>query len=335
MKAAIYKGAKDILITELPDPVCGDHDIVVRNLYSAICGSDVHAYLHNGDAVRIFSNSEFGHEMVSEVVSVGKNVEGIHVGDRVYPYPIFCKDDTARSATVGGFSEYVLIPNCTLNHSVFLVEDQISDRVASLIEPFTVGTHAAKIAKPKSGQKAIIFGAGMIGIASAIALDHMGVEKIMIVDIADFRLRKAAELGFFTCNSATENLKEKAMEALGKGSGMMGETADADIYIDATGAAPIIKTFQEMGKRYATLSIVGVHYGVREMNLMAFTFSGHKMVGSPGYDFEDVQIVFDIMKSKKFDLDAIITDEYPLDQLEEAIQKSSNPEESVKVVIRY
>lgn len=335
MKAAIFKGPKNIEIIEMPDPVCGDNDIVVKNLYAAICGTDVHAYQHGGDAVRIVAGSEFGHEMVSEVVTVGKNVEGIKAGDRVYPYPMFCKDDTKRSSTVGGFSEYVLVPNCKLNHSVFLVDETIPSRVASMIEPFTVGTHAAKVAEPKAGQNAIVFGAGMIGLASAIALKHMGVDKVMIVDVADFRLQKAAELGFLTCNSAKENLKEAAMMGLGTGYGMLGETANADIYIEATGVASVIKTFQEIAKRDAVLSVVGIHYGPRELNLMMLTFSGHKIVGSPGYDFEDVRIVFDIMKSGKFDLDSIVTQEYPLDQLEEAILKAGNPEASEKVLISY
>ena len=92
--------------------MAGDNDIVVRNLYASICGTDVAVYNHGPNmGHRITVGGEFGHEMVSEVVQVGDNVKDIHVGDRVYPYPRLAKGDPKRSGTVGGFSEYVLIPN--------------------------------------------------------------------------------------------------------------------------------------------------------------------------------------------------------------------------------
>ena len=74
MKGFIYQGAKQIEMQELPMPVCGDRDIVVKNLYSGICGSDITAYRTSGDFMRLYPGMEFGHEMVSEVVEVGKDV---------------------------------------------------------------------------------------------------------------------------------------------------------------------------------------------------------------------------------------------------------------------
>ena len=41
MKAAIYLGQGNVEIRELPDPVCGDNDVVIKNIYSSICGTDV------------------------------------------------------------------------------------------------------------------------------------------------------------------------------------------------------------------------------------------------------------------------------------------------------
>ena len=182
MKGFIYQGPQHIEMKEIPLPSCGDNDIIVKNIYSGICGSDVTAYKQDGASMRIYPGYEFGHEMVSRVVEVGKNVEDIQVGDRVYPYPMFAKDDTKRSATVGGFSEYVHIPNCKLNHSVYKIDDSISDKVAALMEPFTVGARAAVLSDPKPGQNAIVFGAGVIGMAAAITLKHLGCDKVMLVN---------------------------------------------------------------------------------------------------------------------------------------------------------
>ena len=144
MRAAVYYGQKDVRIEDLETPRAGDHDIVIRNLYASICGTDVAVYMHGPNTGhRITVGSEFGHEMVSEVVQVGKNVERIQVGDLVYPYPRLAKGDTRRAGTVGGFSEYVLIPNAELGQQVYAVPAQIPVRTACLIEPFTVGFRAA------------------------------------------------------------------------------------------------------------------------------------------------------------------------------------------------
>lgn len=58
---------------------------------------------------------EFGHEAISRIVKVGKEVKDFKVGDRVYPYPLSAKDDTSRAGTLGGFSEYILVPNAKKN----------------------------------------------------------------------------------------------------------------------------------------------------------------------------------------------------------------------------
>lgn len=108
------------------------------------------------------------------------------VGERVYPYPRYAKDDTKRAGTIGGFSEYILIPNAKRNHSLYAVDARISDKLASLIEPFTVGCRAARRGmipdangskRYIAGQNAVVFGCGTIGIAAAVAFRHFGMDK--------------------------------------------------------------------------------------------------------------------------------------------------------------
>ena len=79
---------------------------------------------------------------------------------------------------------------------------EISDREASLIEPFTVGCRAARRSQPQKGEKAIVFGCGTIGIAAAITLKYFGLDQVIIADLSDFRLNIAKKLGFETCNIA-------------------------------------------------------------------------------------------------------------------------------------
>lgn len=74
-------------MTELPLPKCGENDVLLKNIYASICGTDVAVYKHGPETGhRVDIGGELGHEMVSIVYEVGKNVKDIHVGDRVYPF---------------------------------------------------------------------------------------------------------------------------------------------------------------------------------------------------------------------------------------------------------
>ena len=336
MRAATYYGKKDIRMGELETPVAGENDIVVKNIYSSICGTDVAVYTHGPNTGhRVTVGGEFGHEMVSEVVQVGRNVKDIHIGDRVYPYPRLAKGDPKRAGTVGGFSEYVLIPNAELNKQVYAVSDKIPSKVASLIEPFTVGCRAARRSFPKPGEKAIVFGAGTIGIAAGIALQYFGCEKVMICDRSDFRLRIAEELGFAVCNNEKEDMKDAAIRYFGEAPSLNGMTADVDIYIDAAGAESILELYQAMGKIECRMVVVAVLAGKRPVDILSMTFAQHALIGSGGYFPEDVLDVMQIMESGRWDIGSIITHEYPWEKLPEAIEKASKVEEALNVVIYY
>lgn len=189
MKAGIYLGQEAVELRELPLPEVGDNDVLVQNLYSSICGTDVAVFSHGPNTGhKVTVGGEFGHETVSRVVKVGKNVTDFRVGERVYPYPLFAKGDTRRAGTIGGFSEYILIPNAKRSHSLYAVDEHISDKLASLIEPFTVGCRAARRGMIPCGsrqyvadQNAVVFGSGTIGLAAAVALQYFGMEKVMVL----------------------------------------------------------------------------------------------------------------------------------------------------------
>ena len=92
MKAAIYMGKGNIEIQELPLEKPGDYDVLIQNIYSSICGTDVVVYNHGPNTGhRITVGEEFGHETVSRIVAIGEKVSDFKVGERVYPYPRYAK----------------------------------------------------------------------------------------------------------------------------------------------------------------------------------------------------------------------------------------------------
>lgn len=300
MKAAIYGGQKTVEIKELPYPECGDRDVVVQNIYSSICGTDVAVYMHGPDTGhRVTVNGEFGHETISRIVEVGKNVTEFAIGERVYPYPRYAKNDTRRAGTMGGFSEYMLIPEAKRGHSLYAVDDRISDRLACLIEPFTVGCRAARRGRPKAGEKAVVFGCGTIGLAAAVSSVYFGVSKVMICDVSDFRLNIAKDMGFSVCNMNTEDFSAKAREYFGEAPSIKGMTADIDCFIDAAGAESILELYMEQGKIDSRFVSVAVNKASRKLDLLHLTYAQKSIIGSGGYMPEDVRDVQEIMASGK------------------------------------
>lgn len=116
MLSALYMGQGDIVVRQVPVPIVGERDVLIQNIYSSICGTDVAVYTKGtGTGHRITVGGEFGHETVSRIAAVGENVSGFQIGQRVYPYPRYAKGDTGRAGTIGGFSEYILVPGAKLN----------------------------------------------------------------------------------------------------------------------------------------------------------------------------------------------------------------------------
>ena len=116
MKAAMYAGKEQIELKELPIPEVGEHDVLIQNVYSSVCGTDTAVFFGGpGTGHKVTVGGEFGHETISRVVKTGRLVTDFAVGERVYPYPLYAKNDPSRAGTLGGFSEYILVPQARRN----------------------------------------------------------------------------------------------------------------------------------------------------------------------------------------------------------------------------
>ena len=338
MKTGIYLGKENIEIRDVDIPQVGDNDVLIKNIYSGICGTDVAVFNHGENTGhKITVGGEFGHETISTVVKVGKNVTNFKIGDRVYPYPLYAKGDTRRAGTIGGFSEYILIPNAKRNHSLYDVDERISDKLGCLIEPFTVGCRAARRAVNSglNSTAAVVFGCGTIGIAAAVALKYFGTKRVMMCDTSELRLNTVKKLGFEICNVSSENIISKAKEYFGTAPSLLGETADIDCWIDTAGAENIFDDFMRLGKTESRFVAVAVNKALRKLDLLHITYSQKSIVGSGGYMPEDVRDVQKIMTSGKWNLESMITHEFSIDNLKKALQTASNVEKAGSVIIKF
>ncbi len=197
---AVVDGAVEV--TTLPDPSPGDGEVVVAVHSCGICGSDVHG-VEEGRPGR---GQVLGHELSGTVVAVGRGVGAARVGDAVAVNPLgACGrcDECSRGLSFrcpavpniglgapGGFAEYVRVPAGQLHDlgSVAL-ED------GAHVEPLAVALHAARLARTRAGTRAVVFGAGPIGLSVVLALRSLGAGEIVTVGRSPGRRRAAAAIG--------------------------------------------------------------------------------------------------------------------------------------------
>lgn len=338
MKSAIYLGQESVELREVPVPEVGPEDVLIRNIRSSVCGTDAAVFKYGpGHGHRIDVGGEFGHETVSEIAAVGEKIseEDFQIGERVYPYPRKVKRDPGRAGTIGAFSEYILVQDAKPEVSLYRVPESVSDQEACMIEPFTVGMRTARRAEPKKGEKAVVFGAGTIGIASAIALKYFGLDQVMIADLSEKRLAIAEKLGFETCRIPCEDLRTKAMQIFGRARSLHGETADADIFLDAAGSDSVLFFFMEQGKIGSRFIEVAVGERIRNVDFVELSFSQKSLIGSGGYMPEDVRDVLNVMESHRWDIREMITHEFTLDDLESALRTAGDAGQSLNVQITF
>jgi threonine dehydrogenase-like Zn-dependent dehydrogenase len=229
MKALTYQGAKKVRVETVPDPhLSADDDILLRVTATAICGSDLHIY--RGKIPMVKDGDILGHEFMGVVEDAGRGVTGLRRGDRVViPFVIACgqcfycskslfaacettndgrgailnkKTATPGAALFGyshlyggvpgGQAEFVRVPKA--NVGPLKVPEGLSDeQVLFLSDILPTGYQAAVNAQLEPGSSVAIFGAGPVGLMSALAARFLGAEKIFMVDHHDYRLRFAQE----------------------------------------------------------------------------------------------------------------------------------------------
>ncbi|SHN58557.1 zinc-dependent alcohol dehydrogenase [Desulfitobacterium chlororespirans] len=326
MRAGIYKGKLQAEVVDMPKPGVGPKDVLVRTVRSSICGSDV-------SGVGVEAGVQFGHETAGYVAGLGKEVKGLKEGDRVWINPMNAMPKY-QTCMLGGFSEYILVPDAKLNHNLFLLPGAISWDEASLIEPFGVGTRGKNRPGAKPGDHVVVYGAGSIGLFCISGLIAQGIIPVVIdIALSDYKRALLEKMGAVICplnGDKFKFLKEHFGELPQRQSG---RAIDVDIVVDCAGAPNIIDDFFKLCKPNSRLSIVGVNARPQEVNLARLMSTEVVMLGSSGYDLADIEEVIDNLAHKRTLVNEIITHHFPLEQLNEALNMAADREKSIKVVV--
>jgi len=275
VRAAVYRGPRDIRVESVPepaDPAAGD--VVIRVARAAICGTDSSEWAHGPLLAQ--PPVVLGHEFVGEVVAAGSQTGAVGVGDRVVcGAGISCGEcDWCRAGRTnlcahyrtiglhvdGGLAEYVSSPAGIC----LAVPDALTDDAAAIAQPLAVALHAVRRSGLCRGQSCAVIGVGGIGAFIVAAAAAAGASPLIALDIDEDRLATARTLGAATVIDARgRELDAAILQATG------GEGADVVIEASGTAGAPAAAT--RAARRGGRVLLVGLQAAPRELDLLSLT----------------------------------------------------------------
>jgi len=255
---------------EVPVPEVGENQVLVKIMNIGICGSDIHVY-HGKHPFTSYPVTQ-GHEVSGEITELGKGVTGFYIGQKVTIEPqVYCgqchpcrhgKYNLCEELKVMGFqttgtaSEFFAVDAS----KVTPIPETMSFEEGAMIEPLAVAVHAVKQVGDVAGMNIVVIGAGPIGNLVAQTAKGMGAAKVMITDVSDFRLEKAAECGIDVCvNTAKKDFGEAMVEAFGPDK--------ADVIYDCAGNNITMGQAIKHARKGSIIVLVAVFAGMAEVDL--------------------------------------------------------------------
>ncbi|MCM1045686.1 MAG: zinc-binding dehydrogenase [Candidatus Gastranaerophilales bacterium] len=349
-RVAMLTSLEHFDIKEYPIPEVGDDDILVKVEGCGICGTDAHEFKRDPFGLIPVA---LGHEGTGEIVKMGKNVKvdsagkPVKLGDKVVTCMIF-KDNPditmfdLNKQNVGGADVYGLLPDDDVHlngwfsdyifirggSTFFNVSDlDLDSRI--LIEPCAVLVHAVERAKSTNilrfNSRVVVQGCGPIGLICIAVLHTMGIGNIIAVDGNAGRLEFAKKLGA----SDSVNFKDyNGVEAMAEGVKEKFEGHLADFAFQCTGSPAGHSNIYKFIRNGGGLCELGFFINGGDATINPhFDICSKEIttVGSWVYTLRDYATTFEFLKSAKaigLPMGELITDKYPLSQINEAYKKN-------------
>ncbi len=229
MKALVYNGPEQLNFQDMPDPVRGARDCLIRIEHVGICGSDMHAWA--GHDERRPAPLILGHE------AAGLVIEGPLKGQRVTVNPLVscgvCDMCTggrenlcARREIIsmpprqGAFAELLTMPVGNL----VVLPDGFPSQIAALAEPLACGWHAVRLGSrvldnPIAEASCLVLGGGAIGLGAALVLASQGAAQIWVAETNAARRSIVAQSGPFKVYDPTTEAGPDAVDLVVDGVG--------------------------------------------------------------------------------------------------------------------
>lgn len=324
----------ELVDIEVPTP--REDEVLVRVHGASICGTDLHIYDWNEWAQARVPQvpMTFGHEVAGTVEAVGEEVHhltpGVFVAAETHIACGHCSTcQTGRAHicenlrilgvdTDGAFAEYVVLPA----QNAWIVGEGIDPDVASIMEPFGNGVHAAfgtGGGEDIATNAVAVIGCGPIGLFAVAIARSLGAWKVIAIEPNAYRRSKASEMGADVTVDPSSADPVAVVHDLTKGSG-------AEVVLEMSGNPKAIDQGTRMLARGGRMSLLGLPDGAVTLDLNdQIIFKEARLQGITGREmFRTWQQTTTLLSTGRVDVGPVITHRFGLEQFDEAFRTTAS-----------
>lgn len=283
MRALVLRDFGDLAVEDRPDPVPGPGELVVAVTATGICGSDIHGF--TGENGRRKPGQVMGHETVGRVRALGPGVTGPSPGTAVAVNPVIgcgsCRscaaghEQACQNGRVIGvapevsaaFAELMAVPA----GNAIQLPPGMPEEHGALVEPLSVGYHAARRGGDLAGRRVLVIGGGAIGQACVLAATRLGADAVAVSEIDPHRRALLSRLGAMPLDPADGRLAEQAATALG---------GPAAVVIDAVGSSSSLADALASSATGGSIVLVGMDMPVLDLPAYTVSTGERSVIGS-------------------------------------------------------
>ena len=322
-----------------PVPEIGPDDVLIRIKKTGICGTDIHIWNWDAWAQKTVPVPLItGHEFAGEIVEIGRNVEGLNIGQRCSGEGHligrqsrqsragkFHLDPETRGIGVneqGAFAQYLRLPA----FNVVPLPDKISDDVGAILDPLGNAVHTA-LSFDLVGEDVLVTGAGPIGIMAAAVARHAGARNVVITDVNQGRLDLATKVTDVTPVNVTKDDLNDVQAKLGISQGF-------DIGLEMSGNQVALDQMIEAMVMGGRIALLGIPPGKSPVDWSRIVFKAITIKGIYGREIFETWYKMIAMLQNGLDVSAVITHRFGIADYSEgfAAMKSG---QSGKVVLDW
>ncbi|MFL0163336.1 zinc-binding alcohol dehydrogenase family protein [Aquirufa salirivi] len=337
MKALFLTEVGQTEIREIEKPIPKVGEVLLRIGMVGFCGGDLNGFKG------LFELQEYpnvlGHEVGATIEEMGEGVPADwHIGQRVTIYPYLncgtcvscrkgrknaCQDNkTMGVRRPGAMTRYISIPWQDLYLSTTL-----SLKELALVEPLTVGFHAAARGRVDASDTVAVIGCGIVGMGALASAVHRGAQ-VIAVDIDDSKLAIARKIGVqHTINTSQEDLHE-ALQKITRGDG-------PDVIIEAVGSHITYRAAVEEVAYTGRVVCIGYAKKPVEFNTGVFVRKEIEILGSRNCT-DEFPAVIAYLESGGFPVEEVISRVVPIEDAGQALADwAENAQGIVKIMVNF
>lgn len=330
MKAAVYPGhGEPVVIEDVPDPEPGPGEVVIKVHRCGICGTDLS--MTKGEMWDYGPGSRLGHEYAGEIVALGAGVDNLAIGERIAVLPsgacghcpaclaggnhVLCQNG---ASAMHGFAEFARVQE---NVAIKLPQ-VLSMADGALVEPLAVSLYGVRQSRIQPGDKVLVLGGGTVALYAIYWARRLGAGRIVAMSRSDRRKDLCLEMGADAFVTYSDNEVGEVIEALG---------GSPDIVYECVGAEGMLMKSILHAKQYGTVTSLGFCTHPDPVMPAMASYKCVTLQFLVGYTMRDFLYIADQMDKGHTDPKAIITNEVPLLDLPQTMERLRGPNEETKV----